>query len=49
MDQDPDKQRSEADAEIERSGEVYRAEDVHSWARKIAQRVASPRPRPWRK
>lgn len=38
-----------ADAEIERSGEVYRAEDVHAWARKIAQGVASPRPRPWRK
>jgi len=38
-----------ADAEIERTGETYRAEDVHAWARKIAQGVASPRPKPWRK
>ena len=38
-----------ADAEIDRSGEVYRAEDVHAWARRIAQGVAGPRPKPWRK
>lgn len=38
-----------ADAEIERTGEVYRAEDVHAWAERLAQGVASPRPKPWRK
>jgi predicted transcriptional regulator len=36
-----------ADAEIDKTGEVYRAEDVHAWAKRIAQGVASPRPRPW--
>jgi predicted transcriptional regulator len=38
-----------ADGDIERSGETYRAEDVHAWARRIAQGDASPRPKPWRK
>ena len=38
-----------ADAEIDRTGEVYRADDVHAWATRIAQGVASPRPKPWRK
>lgn len=38
-----------ADAEIERTGETYRADDVHAWAQKITQGVASPRPKPWRK
>jgi predicted transcriptional regulator len=38
-----------ADAEIDRTGEVYRAEDVHAWAQRITQGVASPRPKPWRK
>jgi len=38
-----------ADAEIERPGESYLAEDVHAWARRIAQGVASPRPKSWRK
>jgi predicted transcriptional regulator len=39
-----------ADAEIDRTGEVYRAEDVHAWAERLAQGgVASPRPKPWRK
>jgi hypothetical protein len=38
-----------ADAEIDRSGEGFRAEDVHAWARRIAQGVAGPRPKPWRK
>lgn len=37
------------DAEIERTRETYRAEDVHDWARRIAEGVASPRPKPWRK
>jgi predicted transcriptional regulator len=38
-----------ADAEIERTGETYRADEVHAWARRIAQGVASPRPKPWPK
>jgi predicted transcriptional regulator len=38
-----------ADVEMDRAGEAYRAEDVHAWARQIAQGVASPKPKPWRK
>ena len=38
-----------ADAHIERTGELYRAEEVHAWARRLAEGVASPRPKPWRK
>jgi predicted transcriptional regulator len=38
-----------ADEEIEGGGATYRAEDVHAWARRIAEGVASPRPKPWRK
>jgi len=37
-----------ADAEM-KSGEVYKSEDVHDWARRIAQGIASPRPKSWRK
>ncbi len=38
-----------ADAEIDRSGAAYSAEEVHAWGRKIAQGEASPRPKPWHK
>jgi predicted transcriptional regulator len=38
-----------ADAEMDRGGEGYKAEEVHAWAEKLAQGVASPRPKPWRK
>ena len=38
-----------ADAEIEHTGEVSRAEDVHAWAERLAGGGASPRPKPWRK
>jgi len=38
-----------ADAEMDRTGEGYKAEEVHAWAEKLAQGVAGPRPRPWRK
>jgi predicted transcriptional regulator len=38
-----------ADAEIDRTGEVYRAEDVHAWMQRLAGGAASPRPKPWRK
>lgn len=43
------KEALEADAEIERTGEVYRAEDVHAWAERLARKVAGPRPKPWRR
>jgi predicted transcriptional regulator len=38
-----------ADAEIDRTGEVYRAEDVHAWVERLAPGTASTRPKPWRK
>jgi len=38
-----------ADEDLERGGGAYKAEDVHAWARRIAEGVASPRPKPWRK
>jgi predicted transcriptional regulator len=37
-----------ADAEIERTGEVYGAEDVHAWMERLA-RAPAPRPKPWRR
>jgi predicted transcriptional regulator len=33
----------------ERSGEFYRAEDVHAWAQRVAHGEAAPFPAPWRK
>ena len=39
----------DADAEIERTGEVYRADDVHAWMTRLAQVTASDRPKPWRR
>lgn len=38
-----------ADAEIEKTGEVYRAEDVHAWMGRLAHDETAARPRPWRK
>jgi predicted transcriptional regulator len=43
------KEALEADAEIERTGDVYAAADVHAWTQRLAQGAASPRPKPWRK
>lgn len=37
-----------ADADIERTGEVYRAEDVHAWVDRLAKGTA-PRPKPWQR
>jgi len=37
-----------SDAEIERTSEVYRAEDVHTWLRRLADGPAV-RPEPWRR
>ena len=36
-------------AKDERTGEVYRAEDVHAWAQRIAHGEAAPFPAPVRK
>jgi predicted transcriptional regulator len=38
-----------ADAEIDKTGEVYRAEDVHAWMTRLAHDETAARPRPWRK
>lgn len=44
------KEALESDAEIERTGEVYRAEDVHEWMDRLARGQASwARPKPWRR
>jgi predicted transcriptional regulator len=38
-----------ADADIERTGEAYRAEDVHAWLARLARDPAAKRPKPWRR
>ena len=38
-----------ADADIERTGEVYRADDVHAWLERLAKDGAAPRPKPWQR
>jgi predicted transcriptional regulator len=38
-----------ADADIERAGEVYRAEDVHAWLTRLARDPSAQRPKPWRR
>jgi len=38
-----------ADARIEESGEVYRAEDVDAWMQRLAKTPRAPRPKPWRR
>jgi predicted transcriptional regulator len=43
------KEALEAGEEIDKTGEVYRAEDVHAWMDRLTQGVASPKPKPWRK
>ena len=43
------KEAMEADEEMERTGEVYRAEDVHAWMQRLAEGVAGPKPKPWRR
>jgi len=40
----------EADADIERAGEVYRADDVHAWGARLARGAdTTHRPKPWRR
>ena len=43
------KEAIEADADIERTGEVYRAEDVHEWMDRLARTQSPARPKPWRR
>jgi predicted DNA-binding protein len=38
-----------ADTDIERIGEIYRAEDVHAWMTRLANGDAAARPKPWRR
>jgi len=38
-----------ADVDIERTGEVYRAEDVHTWIERLARGKKAVRPKPWRR
>jgi predicted transcriptional regulator len=38
-----------ADAEIEKTGEVYRAVDVHAWMKRLAVGESAVRPKPWRR
>ncbi|HEX6572270.1 MAG TPA: hypothetical protein VF055_09620 [Steroidobacteraceae bacterium] len=39
----------EADAEIERTGEVYRADDVHGWIDRLARGQSGARPKSWQR
>jgi len=46
------KQAIEADADIERTGEVYRADDVHAWMARLARGAGAgtpQRPKTWRR
>lgn len=38
-----------ADADIERAGEVYRAEDVHAWLERLVADGSASRPNPWQR
>jgi predicted transcriptional regulator len=38
-----------ADADIERTGEVYRSADVHAWLERLARDGKALRPKPWRR
>jgi len=43
------KEALESDGDIERTGEVYRAEDVRAWVDRLAKGEAVAKPKPWRK
>jgi predicted transcriptional regulator len=36
-----------ADADIEKTGEVYNADDVHAWMKRLAVGESGARPKPW--
>jgi predicted transcriptional regulator len=37
-----------ADADIEKTGEVYGADEVHAWMKRLAAGEPAARPKPWR-
>ena len=39
----------EADAQIQRTGEVYRADDVHAWVDRLARGQSSSHPKSWKR
>ena len=43
------KEALESDAEINRTGEIYRTDDVHAWIARLARGTATGRPKPWRR
>jgi len=43
------KEALSADADVERTGEMYRAEEVHAWLERVAAGQKTPRPKPWRR
>jgi predicted transcriptional regulator len=38
-----------ADADIEKTGEIYNADDVHAWVKRLAVGESAARPKPWRR
>lgn len=38
-----------ADAGIEKTGEMYNADDVHAWIKRLAIGEAAARPKTWRR
>ena len=38
-----------SDDELQRTAEVYRAEDVHAWMVRLSKGEAAPRPKPWQR
>lgn len=38
-----------AAADVERTGEVYKADDVHAWLQRVAKGRKATRPKPWRR
>lgn len=38
-----------ADADIEKTGAIYRADDVHAWMKRLAAGDSAARPKPWRR
>jgi predicted transcriptional regulator len=38
-----------ADADIDKTGEVYGADDVHAWMKRLAVGESAARPKPWRR
>jgi predicted transcriptional regulator len=43
------KEARDADDEIERIGEIYRADDVHAWLERLASGEPATRPKPWQR